>query len=97
MSMISFGFTMVKLFDYLAAERGPVVGVFGRTWTPTTVGLTLILIGTGALVAAVLQHRQTLHELRKEGLESPWSLALTVATLIAVLGVFALGTILLGR
>jgi putative membrane protein len=97
MSMISFGFTLVKIFEYLAEERGPIVGVFGRTWTPTTVGLALITIGTAALVAAVLQHGQTLHELRREGLAAGWSLALTVATLIAVLGVFAFGTILLGH
>jgi putative membrane protein len=97
MSMISFGFTLVKFFQYLAEERGPLVGVFGRTWTPTTVGLGFITIGTGALVAAVLQHQRTLKELRRQGFESGWSLALTVATLLSVLGVFAFGTILLGQ
>ena len=81
LSMISFGFTMVKFFEYLAEERGPTVGLFGRTWAPSTVGLTLIAIGTGALVAAVLQHRQMLEALRREGLAPRWSLALTVAAL----------------
>jgi putative membrane protein len=96
LSMIGFGFTLVKFFEYLAAERGPVTGVFGRTWAPSTVGLTLIAIGTGALVAAVLQHRQTLEALRRQGLTPRWSLALAVASLIGVLGVFAFATLVLG-
>jgi putative membrane protein len=96
LSMIGFGFTMVKFFEYLAAERGPIKGLFGRIWAPSTVGLTLIAIGTGALVAAVLQHHQMLEALRREGLAPRWSLALGVAGLIGVLGVFAFATLVLG-
>jgi putative membrane protein len=95
LSMISFGFTMVKFFEYLEAERQLTVGWFGRSWAPATLGLTLITIGTGALVVAVLQHRQALKGLRAEGLEPGWSLALTVGTLVAVLGVFAFGSLVL--
>jgi putative membrane protein len=95
LSMISFGFTMVKFFEYLEAERKLTVGWFGRSWAPATLGLTLITIGTVALVAAVIQHWHTLEELREEGLAPGWSLALTVATLVAVLGVFAFGSLVL--
>src|SRR5262245_25026367 len=95
-SMISFGFTMVKFFQMLDSSRGPTVGLFGRTWAPSTVGLALISIGIFALVVAVLQHRQSLHALHKEGLAPTWSLALTVAALVAVLGLFGLGSLVLG-
>jgi putative membrane protein len=95
LSMISFGFTIVKFFEYLEAERKLSLGWFGRSWGPATLGLTLITIGTLALVAAVLQHRRALKALGEQGLMTKWSLALTVATLVAVLGVYAFGTLVL--
>ena len=95
LSMISFGFTMVKFFEYLEAERNLTVGWFGRSWARATLGLTLITIGTGALVVAVVQHWHAHEELREEGLSAGWSLALTVAALVAVLGVFAFGSLVL--
>jgi putative membrane protein len=95
LSMISFGFTMVKFFECLEAERNLTVGWFGRSWAPATLGLTLIAIGTVALVAAVVQHWHELAELREEGLAPGWSLALTVATCVAVLGIFAFGSLVL--
>jgi putative membrane protein len=95
LSMISFGFTMAKVFEALEAERQLRVGWFGHSWAPATLGLTLITIGTGALSVAVVQHWHTLEELRKEGLEPKWSLALSVSALVAVLGVFAFGSLVL--
>jgi putative membrane protein len=95
LSMISFGFTMVKFLEVLEAERHVTAHFLGRSWGPATLGLMLITIGTGALVAAVVQHGHILKDLRKEGLASGWSLALTVATLVAVLGIFAFGSIIL--
>ena len=57
LSMISFGFTIVKFFEYLAEERKrTLVGLFGRTWAPATLGLMLIAIGTFSLVAAIVEH-----------------------------------------
>ncbi len=97
MSMIGFGFTMVKIFEYLEDQRGEVVGLFGRRWAPSTVGLALVAIGTGALILAVLQHAQALRGLKREGLEPRWSLALAVSTLVAVLGVFAFGVLISGH
>ena len=93
--MISFGFTLVKFFEFLEGSRGgPIVGHFGRTSAPTTVGMAMIVIGTGALVAAVIQHRRRVQALRREGLSPQWNLALNVAVLVAVLGVYALGALL---
>jgi putative membrane protein len=95
LSMISFGFTMAKVFEALQAERQLNLGWFGHSWAPATLGLTLITIGTVALIVAVVQHWHTLEELREEGLEPKWSLALNVAALVAVLGVFAFGSLVL--
>jgi putative membrane protein len=96
LSMISFGFTMVKFFEYLAQERQKtLVGLFGAPLGPATLGLALISIGTVSLVIAVAQHRRTLRALHSSGLGSGWSLALTVATFVSVLGVFAFASLVL--
>lgn len=90
LSMIGFGFTLVKFFEFLADERGgPVVGRYGRTWSSDTVGLAMIVIGTVALAVAVVQHKRRVDALRTEGLIPQWNLALAVAALVAILGVFA--------
>jgi putative membrane protein len=95
LSMISFGFAMVKVMEAVESERGIPSGFFGHSWSPTTLGITLITIGTGALVVAVIQHRRTVKELRTRGLVHGWSLAFGVASLVAVLGVFAFGSLVL--
>jgi putative membrane protein len=95
LSMISFGFTLVKVLEALETKRGLTAGWFGHSWSPTTLGVLLISIGTGALIVAVLQHRQILLRLRRQGLAPAFSLALNVATLVTVLGVFAFGSLVL--
>ena len=68
LSMISFGFTIVKFFEYLAEERKrTLVGLFGRTWAPATLGLMLIAIGTFSLMAAIVEHRRSLNALHERG------------------------------
>lgn len=97
LSMISFGFTIAKFFEYLEkSERGPTVGVFGRTWSPAVLGLIMMTIGTGSLIVAVIQHRNAMNSFRAEGLTSKWSLALLVGALVALLGIFALITLAAG-
>ena len=97
LSMISFGFTIAKFFEYLAEQRGaPMVGRFGQTWASDTVGMAMIVIGTVALVIAVIQHKRRVDALRGMGLVPQWNLALWVATFIAILGVFALVSLLGG-
>jgi len=90
LSMISFGFTLAKFFQYLAEQRGGApVGHFGVTWASDTVGVTMIVIGTVSLVLAVVQHRRRVAALRSHGLMPQWNLALWVAGVVALLGVFA--------
>jgi putative membrane protein len=69
----------------------------GRTWSPKAVGLAMLTIGTCSLTLAVLEHWKALKEFRSEGLESQWSLVLLVASLVAMLGMFALISLALGE
>jgi hypothetical protein len=57
--------------------------------------MTLTVIGTAALVVAIIQYRRALRPYRVRGQVPRWSLTLTVASLIALLGIYAFGTILL--
>jgi putative membrane protein len=96
MAMISFGFTIVKFVQYLEEDRRlRLSGPLGQSFGVESLGLAFITIGTLALVAAVLQHRRTLATLHARGLESRFSLALAVAGFVAVLGVFAFGSLVL--
>lgn len=96
LSMISFGFTLAKFFEYVAGQRGsPIVGRFGATWSPRTVGMAMVVIGTIALLVAVVQHRRRVNALRREGLLPQWNLAYWVGIAVAALGAFALGLLVL--
>jgi putative membrane protein len=70
--------------------------MFGRTWASDIVGMTMISIGTVALVVAVFQHKRRVDALRAQGLVQQWNLALWVAAFVALLGVFALASLLGG-
>ncbi|MBB3179283.1 YidH family protein [Variovorax sp. Sphag1AA] len=97
LSMISFGFTLVKFFEYVVDQRGtPIVGRLGATWSPRALGLSMVAIGTGALLLAVIQHGRRVKALQAQGLVAQWNLAYWVAILVAALGMFALVSIVSG-
>lgn len=85
-SLIAFGFTIFKFFQYLATQEqrhGPILS----SWA---VGMVMIVIGLAALTLAWFQHRQEMRSLRADGAHMPYSLAGVMAGLIAGLGLFAL-------
>jgi putative membrane protein len=93
MSMVSFGFTISELFGYLGELSGrSVVPAAG----PRTLGLGLIALGTVALIAALIQHAQSLRLLVEPGVRRGPSLALVVAVLMSLGGVVAFFTVVLG-
>src|SRR5271167_3687475 len=61
LSMIGFGFSIYKFFQYLPEEIAN--GNIRRPQAPRNLGLTLIGLGTLALVAAAWQHRKFLNQL----------------------------------
>jgi putative membrane protein len=84
-SLIAFGFTIFKFFQYLATQehRNTVV-------SPWIVGMTMILIGLTGLALAWVQHRQQMKALKSQAGPMPYSISGIMAGLIAVLGVIAL-------
>lgn len=87
-SLISFGFTIYKFFQYVHEQnpRVPRQGMFG----PRGFGTLMICIGIVALTLATWQHRRDMVALRALHPEVPYSLATVLAGLISLLGVVAL-------
>jgi putative membrane protein len=91
LSMISFGFTIYKFVELLQQE-GAVRNL--RAQAPRNVGLTLIGIGTFALIVASVQYVKQVRDLTPGRRYSIWDLSLIVACLLALLGLLIFGSIL---
>lgn len=90
-SLISFGFTIYKFFQYLRQEEQITdTGLLG----PREFGLLMIAIGLTALAFATIEHRRNMNQLRASYGPEPYSLAAIVSGLIAVLGVVGLLAVL---
>jgi putative membrane protein len=89
-SLIAFGFTIFKFFQYLATQehRHTIV-------SPWVVGMAMILVGLTGLALAWVQHRQQMKALKAEVGTLPYSISGIMAGLIAVLGVIALVVVML--
>lgn len=87
LSMIGFGFTIYKFFQYLPAELAS--GNVRRPQAPRNLGLTLIALGTVTLAAAAWQHRRFLNEIGVSDRRHIWSVSFLVAILVALIGVIA--------
>jgi putative membrane protein len=86
-SLISFGFTIYKFFQYLReSEKVPAGGLLG----PRGFALVMISIGVIVLVVATVQHRRDMQDLRVRYGHVPYSLATILAALIACLGILGL-------
>ena len=90
LSLISFGFTVGKFFDYLVAEGRPIRGFLARMMGPDGVGIVLVALGVLALIFAIVEHRSAVKRLQGQGLERRRSPAVVVATILAVLGISAI-------
>jgi putative membrane protein len=91
LSLISFGFTVGKFFDYLAADKGkPIRGFLARMMGPDGVGMVLVALGILALGFAIVDHRNTVKRLQGQGLEKRRSAAIVVAMILVVLGISAI-------
>jgi putative membrane protein len=94
LSMITFGFTIGKLGQ--AAEQLKVTSrFFDREWSVGSIAYALVSLGTVALLCACAQHWLDLRRLRAQGLRRRPGLALIIAALLAVVGGFALGALVL--
>jgi putative membrane protein len=87
LSMIGFGFTIYKFFQYLPQDIA--AGNIRRPQAPRNLGLTLITLGTLALVAAAWQHRSFLNEIGMSQKRHIWSISFVVAIFVVLIGVIA--------
>ena len=93
LSMIGFGFSIYKFFQYLR-ESG-TLAVNWRPQGPRNLGLALIALGTGLLIVAIVEHIQFLRQLTKEAQQGfPKSTTLITAIIISVIGLFTLVNLL---
>ena len=92
-SMIGFGFSIFKFFQYLPEEIA--AGNIRRPQAPRNLGLTLIGLGTLALIAAAWQHRRYLNELGATQARHVWSISFLVAILVILIGAITFYGVLL--
>ena len=95
LSMISFGFSMAKILQAFQGEKGQIQGVLGHAYSVEGIGYYLVVLGTGGLIAAVVQHHIRVRELRAMGLAPGVSVTLVIAVLLSILGVFAFSSLVL--
>jgi putative membrane protein len=91
-SLISFGFTIYKFFDFFQESKG---GQVARNITPRAVGLFMIAAGLFALLMATFEHWRDRRRLRTQYPGMPMSVALVLSAVISALGVLALVAALL--
>ena len=89
-SLISFGFTISKFFQYLRENQPGAANEV--LMGPRGFALLMIGIGLAILVLATVEHRRSLRALRIEygGDLVPYSLATVVGALIGLLGILGL-------
>ena len=93
-SLISFGFTIYKFFQFELDRKAAA----GRAIGPTEFALGMILTGLIALMLALIEYRQSTGALRKEyGAQVvPRSMPIVVSAMVSVLGFAAVLMVLLG-
>jgi putative membrane protein len=93
LSMIGFGFTIYKFFQYQAEDIA--AGKIARPYAPRNLGLTLIALGTLGLAAAAWQHRRFLNDLGAEEHKHIWSVSFVVSIMVILIGVITFYGVLL--
>jgi putative membrane protein len=86
LSLISFGFAIAKVFEFLHEKQGARAPLLG----PRAVAIIMIATGLVALALATVQHRRALKVMREHCPDLPPSLAAVLAAFIALLGILAL-------
>lgn len=90
-SLITFGFTIHKFFQFLHEKGQGHERILG----PREFALIMIGIGLTVLFLATLQQFREIKKLRGNVPNAPYSLATVLAALISILGILAFITVLL--
>ena len=92
-SMIGFGFSIYKFFQYQAEEIA--AGNISRPQAPRNLGMSLIALGTLGLAGAAWQHRRFLNEIGASQNRHLWSISFMVSIAVILIGVIAFYGVLL--
>jgi len=92
-SMIGFGFSIFKFFQYLPSDITKGNAVHSKA--PRNLGMTLIALGTLALAAATWQHRNFLREIVAWQGRGRWSISFVVAIAVMLIGLLTFYGVLL--
>ena len=87
LSMIGFGFSIYKFFQYLPEEIA--AGNIRRPQAPRNLALTLIGLGTLALMAASWEHRLFLNGIGTSEHRHVWSVSFVVSIFVILIGAIA--------
>ena len=91
-SLISFGFTIYKFFEFeMAKQSVPAKHLLG----PRGFAMVMITIGLVSLMLSTIEHRRSMKALREEFGNVPYSTAAIVATFVSAMGVLALVVVVL--
>ena len=90
-SLISFGFTIAKVFEYLREKHGERATLLSSR----AVGIIMIATGLVALAWATMQHRQASKVLHERCPDLPRSQAGVMAAFFALLGILAFFSVIL--
>ena len=92
LSLISFGFTIYKFFQYLVESEAVAKGVERG---PRNLGLSLVGVGTFVLLAATLQYGRMQRKLKRETPgRLPRSLGVITAISVSLIGIVAMAELL---
>lgn len=92
LALISFGFTIIKFFEYLkfietSTIKLPTSGI-------THLGISLILLGIISLIPAIIEYRHELAELKNMGGGDRKSYIVIVGYCVGLIGLYTLGNVL---
>ena len=87
-SLISFGFTIYKFFEF---ESGKGAIAASHLLTPRQFGIIMIGTGLAALALATIDHRRNMKRMQGEYGAADRSVAMAVAVIVSGMGLLALG------
>jgi len=89
-ALITFGFGVAKFSDFLR----PGVEKSNYQLGAPPLGFVMVCVGVASLVFAVVEHRRNIHDLTVHYARKPRSSAVALAAIVALLGLFALVTMI---
>jgi len=92
LALISFGFTIIKFFEYLKYIASSNIKI--PTTGITHLGVSLIILGTISIVPAILEYKKEIITLKKIDGVTQKSYIVFVGYCVGLIGLYTLGNVL---